>query len=698
MVLKLKTITIKNIACPIYNIYDFPYNRWDGHETVTKGRTEYLKIIGTFDIETTTIQKEDCSYFGKDFGFMYVWQFCLDGVVCMGRTWKEYQIFIQKLEKQLGLGYKKLLVFVHNLQFEFQFMRNFFDVGKIFCRGIRDIVYAEIGGIEYRCSYILSNMGLDKFTTKTPNVTFTKEDGEEFNYHIKRYPDTELTDKEISYCVCDVLGLWQAIEQKLTEDTIATLPITSTGYVRRDFRESCLSNSKYKNKMKQIRLDELTYKLCQEASRGAIAGSNHIRTNVLLEDIDSEDIKSSYPYQMSTKYFPQSKFLQYTTIFGSDKFYSLLNNYCCIIEWECENLKLKQWSAIPYISKAKCRAIEGAKCGNGKVYMAKRIGMCCTEIDIQIIMKQYVFDRPKLHRIHCADRGMLDYNFRKTLLDMFQIKTDLEDGDKYLYDKYKNKINASFGMMLTDILHPEIMFKNNSEIPWKEHEIADITSELNRYYNNKNSFLSYQHGVWVLAHGRNQLVEGMEAVGSDLVQVDTDSVKHEENHREAFNKINARIIAEAESFDVKPYAIKNGKKHYLGVWEHECKDGYEDKPTYKYFKSLGAKKYCYQKYGSDKMEITVAGLSKKSSEYLQKEGGFDAFKVGKIVPPGISGRTSALYNDLVRPITLFIDGHEVTLGSNIAINDTKYQFGMTDEWLFMILDKVTELDYVLEEE
>lgn len=681
----MKTIIVKDQRVNVYNIDNFPYWMFKDCSTVernSKSNKRYADVVCAFDIETTTFLKSECDLFGSDFGFMYVWQFCINEFVCMGRTWEEYKTFISKLKIQIDTTWRKIPVYVHNLAYEFQFMKDFFHVDEIFCRGKRDVVYCCIEDIEYRCSYILSNMSLKKFLEKSKGVTFPKMSGDKFNYKIKRYPDTELTDEEIAYCICDVVGLVQAIKNNLIEDTLATIPITSTGYVRRDFKEKLLDTPGYKRQIRKIALNETTYQLCREASRGAISGSNHIHTEEILEDVDSFDIKSSYPFQMATKEFPQSKFIKYNTDFYSDKFQTLRENFCCIITWECENLKLKKWKSIPYISKAKCRAVSGCKCGNGKVYMAKRIGMCCTEIDLRIIEEQYTFDNPKILEIWCAQKGMLAKPFRQHLLEMFQMKTNLEDGDVFLYNKYKNKINAAFGMMLTDILHPEIQYVEHSNEPWKEIPIANIQEALNEYYNKYSSFLSYQHGVWVLAHGRDDLNRGMKIVGHDLVQVDTDSVKTLGDYKEEFNKLNQTIIDKAENYDVKPYSIKNMNKHYLGIWEHE---GNEGEYTYKKFSTLGAKKYAYTD-DKDKLHITVSGLTKKASEYLETKGGINAFKTGTVIPPKESGRTASVYNDWNNVVTIKIDSHEITLGSNIAIHDVGYTLGMAAEWLLLVLD------------
>lgn len=695
--LKLRTISIANHQVNIYDIHDFPYLKFKNISTVEKGKKKrYADCICTFDIESTSFTEQECGILGCDFGFMYVWQFCIEGFLCCGRTWEEYKEFLSLLKTVIGVQDRKIVVYVHNLAFEFQFIRNFFEVDNVFCRDIRDVVYAQMEDIEYRCSYRLSNMGLAKFLEKTKGVTFNKLDGKKFDYRKKRYPDTELTEYEWAYAVSDVLGLYEAIRTNLIEDDLCTIPITSTGYVRRDYRQVCMDYKGYIRQMRNMALEERTYILCREASRGAIAGSNHIHTDEILEDVDSHDIKSSYPYQMLTKYFPMTKFNKMNCDFGTDKFDKLRNNACCIIVWECENLRLKHWEAIPYISKAKCRAIEDFRCANGKVYKAKRIGMCCTEIDLRIIEESYKFENPKIKEIWVAHRGLLPVPFRKHLQEMFQIKTDLEGGDKYLYDKYKNKINSSFGMMLTDILHPEIVYVPHSEEPFIKKEVENISKALKTYYYSYSSFLSYQHGVWVLAHGRDSLYQGMKIVGSDIVQVDTDSVKNLNDYREKFRKLNNSIVENAESYDIKPYAFtKNGEKVYLGVWEHEHLKGEEyigdNGYTYKTFKTLGAKKYAYTGI-DEKTHITVSGLKKDSAEWFDEHGGLEAFKNGIAVPKGIAGRTASTYVDLPEVLTIKVNGHEITLGSNIAVKDVGYTLSMTGEWILMVLDGKIPID------
>ena len=126
----------------------------------------------------------------------------------------------------------KVVVFVHNLSYEFQFIKDFFDFEQILCTTTRKIISAETDQIVFRCSYFLSNQSLDRFL-KNENVPkeFRKTN---MDYLVERFPWTELTPEEEEYCANDVKGLHKAIEHRISmvhNADINNLPLTSTGYV-----------------------------------------------------------------------------------------------------------------------------------------------------------------------------------------------------------------------------------------------------------------------------------------------------------------------------------------------------------------------------------------------------------------------------------------------------------------------------------
>lgn len=702
----------------IWDCNTFPYEQISEEYTkiCVDGKKEYNEVITAFDIETTTIEGTGLPFDpfeGRTYGFMYVWMFAVDEYnVCVGRTWREFVIFRENLLNNIR---GKIVTYSHNLGFEFQFMRNFLpEPEKIFARNAREPVYVDYGDQEFRCSYILTNMGLAKFLEKSEGVTVYKADGEEFDYRILRYPDTELTIKEWDYAIRDVVGLVQGIKSQLrnNNDNLCTIPYTSTGYVRRDYLDVCKDDKANKSRVARTKLNRYSYALVEEAKRGGVAGSNALFTDETIEDVLSCDRKSSYPHVMLTDYFPDGSFLFRDVKAGSDRFYKQIEDRCCIMYVKFTKIKAYSDSPIPYISKSLCIAhgIEDnpkwkkAIFGNGKVYKAAELYIAITEIDFRIIEMCYTWEDMEILKFMSAPRGMLSFAFRKHLHDMFQMKTELETGDKYIYAKYKNKINASFGMMLTAILHEEVIFNTNADKVWDIKKVKDDDIEwmLKKHYRNTRTFLSYQDGVWTLAHARKWLYDGIMVPKDDTIATDTDSVKFiGEEHLRGFEKINKKIIKVAENFDVKPYAKIGDRKVYLGVWEQEDR--------YELFRTLGAKKYAYtlkkEKEKGYPLHVTVAGLNKETgAKYLDYIGGIEMFKDGIEIPPRYidkngnkekkgSGRTSSVYNDITEPIEIEVNGHKVIVGSNIGVTEVPYTIGVTNEWMRVIDGyKVGEVD------
>ena len=151
-----------------YTVEDFPYDLMqyvpatkhaNGHPK--SHRKRYADIICTFDIESTNIDEL------KE-AVMWHWQTCVDGLVCVGRTWDEYKLFLHGLDEQLPEDLC-LVFYVHNLGYEFQFLRAVHDFTEeeVFCLSGRKVVKCEIGKrFEYRCSYCLTNMSLRELLKK----------------------------------------------------------------------------------------------------------------------------------------------------------------------------------------------------------------------------------------------------------------------------------------------------------------------------------------------------------------------------------------------------------------------------------------------------------------------------------------------------------------------------------------------------
>ena len=309
-----------------YNQEDFPYYRIKKSNPLITPTKRYIEHLMTFDIETSTIEKTDGSFEG----FMYHWQVCIDGYVCFGRTWKEFLTFLRKMNRALK-NYDekhKLVCYIHNFSYEFQFLYSWIKLNEVFAIDKRKPLKAisKDFNIEFRCSYLLSNMNLKKFIENTPNAHYFKGIGD-LDYHKVFTPQTNLTMSELGYCFNDVMGLYEAIIYLLKEDTLVTIPLTSTGYVRRECRNNMRKNKKNRKQFLELKLNDKLYTLCKDAFRGGNTASNRYKTNFINYNISSYDMSSAYPYAMISGLYPITPF-QEETIISLHILYDYNNRYC----------------------------------------------------------------------------------------------------------------------------------------------------------------------------------------------------------------------------------------------------------------------------------------------------------------------------------------------------------------------------------
>lgn len=661
-------VPIKTGFCKedIYGINDYPYDKYLSANTVWKYSKSIINIPCAFDIETTNIK---C---GEPYAFMYLWQICINDTVCMGRTWNELLIFFERLIDGLQLSKsRKIVIYIHNFSFEFQFMRSFFQFTKIFARAKRKPIKAECydGAIEFRCSYFLSNMSLQKFCENSRNCIHYKLDGVQFDYKKIRTPSTKLEEYELAYAYNDVRGLCECIADRLQDDNLFTIPITSTGYVRREYRITMQKNSNNFYNFIRGRLTERQYILLREAFRGGNTHANAIYSGEIIKNVQSFDLASSYPAAMFIDKFPARGFLQE----NPEKLEEYIRrDYACLIYAKFVNVSQKISYGVPYIDVAHMRNIDGKiYADNGRLLRIDgSFEIALTDIDYKIIKNTYNIESIYCGEVHISEYGYLSEDFRSKLLEYFTNKCKLKGKDEYLYAKEKNKVNASFGMMVTDIAQSTIYINESGQ--W-EDETPTISDALEKYYSNKKSFLSYQHGVWCTANARKRLQDMLDVIGIDVVYCDTDSIKCINDHRKDFTAKNEDIIEKIKSAPLPPIVEVDGKIYTCGTWEYE---GVADK-----FITLGAKKYATEKNG--KITTTVAGLGKKEgSAELAKGKGLEDFKIGKVFVD--SGRLTAYYNDDLERKTITVNGEQIVTGSNVCLLETTYELGVTDEYYGVI--------------
>ena len=647
-------------------------------------KREVVELVCAFDIETTTI-----FHAGKDQAIMYVWQFSLDNQqIIMGRTWEEYKELCNAIDEACTaikedreLKEKPVLVvYVHNLSFEFQFLSGIFDFmpEDVFLRAERKPIYARSGCIEYRCSYIQSNMSLARFC-QAMNIADKKLSGQEFVYTKKRYPWTQLSEDEIAYCKTDVISVVECIKKEMEKDNdnLITIPLTSTGYVRRECFEALTPKIR---KIKSILPMLEEYELLREAFRGGNTHANRYFVGQVLKNVKSKDMASCYPAQLLNQKYPY----EFKQIEPDKETVLRYIGYGCAVVFRVlfKNIELRnEREPIPYISLAKTKSAGGEeKCGkdyidlltdNGRILSAGISQMTITEVDYEIIDRMYKWDEMVVLKAMFAEKDYIPAEMQDVVKEYFENKTKLkglEDEDnQYFYMKSKNKLNSIYGMCATNPLQETIEYRFGE---YKEVDVA----ENKKIQTLRKAILPYQWGVYCTAYARKALQEGIDKCGDKIVYCDTDSIKH-------VGVVNIDSINKSRiKTDLKRGAYaddRKGNRHYLGV--------YEDDGDYDQFITQGAKRYAVVTHG--KLKVTVSGVTKQINE--QTGVAFAAEELEQIenFKPGMiwskAGGTRAVYNDKADDY-VNIDGHELHITKNVAIVPTTYEMEYPDDYEKML--------------
>lgn len=613
-------------------------------------KISFYNVPCAFDIEVSSFY-----YNGEKNASMYIWQFGILNWVTYGRTWEEYQNFLAVLSEVLGLSEDmRLVVYVHNLAYEWQFVRKILKWDKVFFLDERKPVYAITGGYEFRCSLKLSSKSLAKVGEDLVKYKEHKHVGD-LDYQLNRFHSTPLTDEELGYCEADIRVLLAYIQEKIeTDKQIDYIPLTNTGYVRNHCRKACFRKYKdYKRLMSELTLDADEY---SQLKRGFAGGFTHANARYVaegkekpLENVGSFDFTSSYPAVMLTEQFPMSKSKLIGHIDDWNQFHYYLNNYCCLFDVTLTNVFPKVDYDHP-ISRSKLIKFEGITEDNGRIVSADVMSLTMTEQDWFVFDSFYNYEHIEVRMFRIYEKRFLPKPFYRAILELYKRKTVLKDveGEEINYMISKNMLNAAYGMIVTDIVREVIEYDyENSE--YTKPVKPDLEEAIEKYNKATKRFLFYPWGVWVTAYARRNLFSGILACGEDYIYSDTDSIKifNPEKHMDYINDYNNKLLNKIEKIsaylgiDSTEYAPKNkkGVSKPIGIWEYEG--------TYKRFKTLGAKRYLYEKQDG-KYVLTVAGVNKKKAcEYLVKKYGdpFKGFTHDLIVPEEYSGRLTLTYID-----------------------------------------------------
>ena len=629
-----------------------------------RSKAYYYDISCALDTETTNLIIDD----EHKYAWIYIFQLMIGDTFITCRTFDELADVFLNLKLTYGLNEKnRIIIYVHNLPFEFQFMRTEFRFSECLARKNRTVfkVFFDDYGIEFRDSLILSGMSLAKTAENMTKHTTRKLVGD-LDYSLIRLPSTPITDKELAYCYNDVKIIVDYIdEQRELYKGITKIPLTNTGRVRREVKKNCFrkvidpkthkKHIPYKNLMDRLTLGVREYGYAKQAFLGGYTHANARYSKKLLADVHSIDFTSSYPTVMISEKYPMSKGAYIKLDMDSYAEFDAYLNQCervAVVMVELWDIETKPDIPDDYIPCSRLMTPKGEQImnNNGRVHKADYAKLIVTSVDLAQIASCYNYAK-----IHIIDGYFyyVDYlpkEIVESVLEFYEKKTTLKGvkGKEAEYLLHKGMLNSCYGMCVTDLVSDGEQCTYNKG--W-EHIDQDIEECVDQYNNNPNRFLFYVWGIFVTAYARNNLFNGIKTIGRDYVYCDTDSIKflNMDAHKAYIEDYNSSIIRKCaeclEHLDLDPAMLapknRKGEVKQIGIWDYEGK--------YDHFKTNGCKRYLTEINGE--FDLTCAGLPEnKGVAELTRNGTkvedvFARFNDDFKVDAENSGKLAHFYND-----------------------------------------------------
>lgn len=646
-----------------------------------KFRYNYLKIACAFDIETTSYYS---AKYDKDLATMYIWQLSLDYDTIIGRNWSDFIRVIEILNDYASKREGVILCLIQNLSFEFQFLKSIFDWNKnkegypdIFAKDDRTILYAKYKNIEFRDTLALTGMGLARFK-KNYGLSVDKLVGD-LDYSLYRHSKTPITNQELAYCINDVQILSDFFYKYLLPEYIKPgkkIPLTSTGIVRNDIKESFMElpkeeRKKLQNRIRNSQPTEQVYKLWRNyLFRGGLVHASTIACNYLWEDsFGSYDLKSAHPGQMLAKKFPWKYNRRDVKKWEEVLEASRSGDYGFFGVFKFYNIRCSGYHSLESKNKI-IEASPDAVYENGRLVFASYIKVCLLEVDFFNYEDLYEWERFNVTVLYQAKLEVLPDYIRKVICKYFALKESLPK-DTPEYNASKRKLNGIFGMFATGLPEHEVVFN-------QETNEMEMSAQARSY----NELIQYlimlpQWAIQTAAYTRRDIVKSIKACGFDSLYYDTDSNKimNFEEHKawfDNFNKERRELNASVNTFDYD-------KKIFEKI------GGFELEYIGTRFKVLGAKRYLVEHDG--KTQVTVAGMVKGSLEAYCKKNNLDIweeFADDLKLPAGDSWKKTTVYYDKPFEDTLtdYTGQTEIiTEGSCVAIIDIPFSMSIEEEFI-----------------
>lgn len=710
--------------------------------TYTKGRIYCLEPMFV-DIETANNHAEEPSDLRT---WIVSIQVLFNNEYHLFRYPEEFVKFLKKLYYKLGLKpyddtEKKLIIYIHNLSYDMSYLYPYLlDLPGI----DKDAKYQGIieapnkflslvfGSYEFRCSYRLSGMSLEKWS-KEMNAEHIKKVGM-YDYDKVLYPDSKLSEDEQDYDRFDVYSMRDSLNKQMAYygDDITTIPLTKTGYIRRTLRKSCFNDPHYKKKyFWDNKLSAVNYEYCLKSFSGGYTHNNRFWRDTLIEagktyeyipgsgiyikvdKIKHRDFKSHYPTQQTCyNRFPigrpqhiydcssmpfvytveeiLSEALEFT------HFVKLLITDCSLRDPNC---------SMPFMQLSKCyqATFNNKIVDNGRIIKASgSFIMYVDTLTLQILAEQYTMECAVLD-VYRMKNGPLPDCIIKVVDKYFKGKSDKKALVHQLTEEFgkldpktveaefdlmqeKAGLNSIYGCTVQQALKDVFQIDDNMNFSYKTKYISEeeVEEGLESYYSGKNNFLAYQLGCVVTSLARFELYQFIKLIGYEYVLYsDTDSLFYISTPEieKRIEEKNKELRKEAHFVE-----LENGKKEYYNEFTEE--------PECLAFKGLHSK--CYGVVTAKGLEITIAGVPARTIIGMEGDKPIYYTREEELSGPEkdpikaldhltdnftfhINTGICALYIGALgykterKPEIIYIDGHEIHTAGGCVLNklDTK---------------------------
>ena len=639
--------------------------------------------------------------------------------------------YLQGLIDKLELNEeRKLLIVIHNASFDLSYLLPY--IQKYLPGGEESSIIADAphkvkmysqGGLEFRCTYQLTHKSLATWT-KEMRVEHQKKIGL-YDYDKILYQDSKLSADQEEYDANDVIGLVESLKSwnEIRGDTVATMPLTQTGYIRREGRKLCNRDRWYRlTYVEKNRLFEESYNGVVSSYAGGYAHNNrHYRNRLIMALIGHRDFRSHYPTQARCNPLPTGRpevffdlrWLGYRVrrlkVPTIQDILDLYPEYSTVTRIRLFKAQLKDESiTMPFMQYSKLlnNREKMSLLDNGRVMCYE--GEAIIYVDnhtLKILAEQYHMkfviehvDKYKNGYLPAPLVQLIDRFFKGKSVKKMELKEIIKKCGEMsteaviasaLLQIEKEGVNGIYGMLATNPIRTEVSY--SWETGYREKpQTKSVEELLDEHYSKRSTFLAYQIGCFITALARAELFEYIKAVGYDkALYCDTDSIfylKDEETERriEALNKKKHKNAEKLGAF----VTLDNGEHVYYDVFEAE--------PDLIAFKGLHTKCYgaIFKEKGREVFKATIAGVparhligldEKQKPIYITREeelGGlkredilkgkksFDPFKALDSISEGFKFKectgTTCRYIDDV-PHIEYINGHRIETAGGAII-------------------------------